>query len=493
MMLNTGQRPGAGRKPPRYAVIWTTVLGLWTTSANAISFLSFDARSLSMAGTGVVTARSHNASLFNPALLINHDPKRLSRLHAHTYVGARLLDRDNFLQTADEFSDRYEGVDLEDVIMSSITLDSPDFESGDELREATASIRNVQRDINLLSDKPLRVSASYGASFGYPAGRWAFGGYHRQFLVMGSMVRVSERDNANIDRVTNTVDRFADLLDEVMATEAMVENPDALTLDQVVAQVRRLWDAAQALNEYVDFGALYDDALADQTSGKGVQDYLREPLPTEFYSTIESQGAEVTEQALSVARSFLTDRSDRFHFGITLKQVHFTTIHFEQPVNEFELDVYSEEVHRREHTRFNMDAGLVHDLPGPFQWGLVVRNLVPHEFETALGDRITQRPVARVGLGFRTEPFRVSVDWDLTRNEPLGFDPDKQYLSVGTEWFLWRNTALRAGLRHNVVDDETLPSVGLGFGGRRAHLDIGAAKSTNGDEWGLALQAGLSF
>ncbi|UZJ45802.1 conjugal transfer protein TraF [Marinimicrobium sp. C6131] len=493
MMLETGQRPNVGRKAPQYAVIWTMVLGMWGNSANAISFLSFDARSLSMAGTGVVTARSHNASLFNPALLINHDPKRLSRLHAHTYIGARLLDRDNFLQAADEFSDRYEGVDLEELIMSSVVLDTPDFESGAELREATTSIRNVQRDINHLSDKPLRVSASYGASFGYPAGQWAIGGYHRQFLVMGSMVRVSERDNASIDRVTNTVDRFADLLDEVMATEAMAENSESLTLEQAVAQVQRLWDAVRALNEYVDFDALYDDAVADQTSGKGVQDYLREPLPQEFYSTIESRGAEVTEQALSVARSFLIDRRDRLHFGITLKQVHFTTIHFEQPVNEFELDVYSEEVHRREYTRFNMDAGLVHDLPGPWQWGVVVRNLVPHDFTTALGDRIRQRPVARVGLGFRTEPFRISVDWDLTRNEPLGFDPDKQYLSVGTEWFLWRNTALRAGLRHNVVDAETLPSVGLGLGGRRAHLDIGAAKSTNGDEWGLALQAGLSF
>ncbi len=493
MMLEKGRILCSGRISVPRAVIWIMGLGAWASTANAISFLSFDARSLSMAGTGVVTARSHNASLFNPALLINHDPKRLSRLHVHSYLGARLLDRDNFLQTADEFSDRYDGVDLEELIVSSISLNDSGFASGAELRDATARIRGVQNDIKSLSDKPLRVSASYGLSFGYPVGQWAFGGYHRQFLVMGSAVRISERDNASIDRVTNTVDRFADLLDEVIASEALVNDPETLTLEEIVAQAGRLWDAARALDVYVDFDALYEDARADQTSGKGVQDYLREPLPREFHSTIVSQGAEVTEQALSVARSFSFARRERLHLGVTFKQVQFSTIHFEQPVNDFELQVYDEATHRRNFTRFNMDAGLIHDLSGPWQWGLVVRNLVPHDFSTVLGERISQRPVARVGLGFRTEPFRVSVEWDLTRNEPLGFDPDKQYLSVGTEWYLWRNTALRAGLRHNVVDAETLPSVGLGFGGRRAHLDIGAAKSTNGDEWGLAIQAGLSF
>ena len=469
-----------------------TLLGV-VVPVHAISFLSFDARSMAMAGTGVVTARAHNASLFNPALLANARPERFSRFHVHAYAGARLLDRDNFLDSAEDFADRYEDVDLEALITEGLDLETIDYTTTDDLRTAVERVRQVQADINSLSDRPLRASASYGLSFGYSSGRWALGGYHRRFLVLGSVVRVAERDNQNIDRVVDTVESFADFLDEAFVLEQMADSRESVDPSDWLAQLRRFWGRALLLDEYMDFSAVYDDALSGNLEGRNFEDYLREPLPTEFYSTIETQGADVEEQAVSVARRFELHGGGAVQLGVTLKQVDFTTIHFEQRVEAFDLEAYRDAAVRRTTKGANADIGVMHNLTGPWQWGVVVRNVVPRTFHTVRGEEIKQRPVARLGLGFRTDPVRISLDMDLTSNEPLGFDPDKQYVSLGTEWFLWRNTALRAGLRYNAVDGETLPSVGLGIGGHHGHVDLGVARSTNGDEWGLGLQAGLAF
>ncbi|MDQ2075362.1 conjugal transfer protein TraF [Marinimicrobium sp. ABcell2] len=480
--------------------VFTLVVGFLSLSTLAsqswaVSFLSFDARSMSMGSTGVVMARSHNASLFNPALLIDTDPKRQTRFHMHTYAGARLLDRDNFLDTADQFRTRYEGMTLDELLDIDLNLAPTEFASGDELRAATGRIRAAQADINGLSNKPLRVSASYGWSFSYPTTHWSIGGYVREFAVLGSMVNVADADNAAIDRLANTVESFANLLDEVIELRESTEGRTRFTLEEVIDRADPLVDAIWDLNRYVNFPELRSDVQLGVASDRNVQEYLREPLPDGFQSTIDSRGAEVTEQAISVARSFNGGEAlpGLIHLGINFKYVDFTTISFSQPVDEFSLSAYREDEYRLSHRRFNMDMGMVYGPSDQVHIGLVVRNLIPRDFATVDGEPIPLRPIARMGIGYRNRNVNLTADLDVTRNEPLGFDPDKQYLGLGAEWFAWRNTALRAGLRYNTVDGETLPSLGFGLGGRHGHLDLAVAKSSNGDEWGLAFQAGLAF
>lgn len=89
--------------------------------------------------------------------------------------------------------------------------------------------------------------------------------------------------------------------------------------------------------------------------------------------------------------------------------------------------------------------------------------------------------------------LRLAADLDLTRNDPLGFDPDKQYLRVGAEWYLWRSTAIRGGLRYNVAIGKYLSSIGLGLGTFSSHLDIAVTKPADNDQVDLALQAGFRF
>jgi hypothetical protein len=461
----------------------------------AVSFLSFDARSMSMGSTGVVIARSHNASLFNPALLIDTDPKRQTRFHMHAYVGARLLDRDNFLDTADQFRTRYEGMTLDELLDIDLNMAPTEYSSGDDLRAATGRIRTAQADINGLSNKPLRVSASYGWSFSYPTKRWSFGGYVREFAVLGSMVHIADEDNEAIEHLTNTVDSFANLLDEVIGLRDSTEGRTRFTLEEVIDFSDPLVDAVWDLNRYVHFARLRLDVEQGGASDRNVQEYLRKPLPDNFQSTIESRGAEVTEQAISMARSFEGGEAlpGQIYVGVSFKQVDFTTISFSQLVDQFSLSAYREEERRLRHRTYNMDVGIVYGPSDQVHFGLVVRNMIARDFATVDGDIVELRPIARLGVGYRNRNVNLTADLDVTRNEPLGFDPDKQFLGLGAEWFAWRNTALRAGLRYNTVDGENLPSVGLGFGGRHGHVDLAVARSSNGDEWGLAFQAGLAF
>jgi hypothetical protein len=475
---------------PALGALALTVAG----DVRALSFLSFDARSMAMGGTGVVTARAHNASLFNPALLTDADPdsgqRRYPRMHA--YAGARVIDRDDFLDAARHFRHKYGKDSLNTLLDASVNLAPSRFESGAGLRQATAAIRRLQDDINRLSKKPLQASASYGLAFGYPRDDWALGGYYRSFLVMGSAVRIAGEDMAGIDRVTATLDAMADLIDELRALDEEIES-EGLTLAQAVERSDDAMQAVQALNVHLNFDRLRQDVLDDNYRDKNLQDYMREPLPEAFLSRIDTRGAAVTEQALSAARRFDAGPGGSIHLGMNIKQVDFTTISFNQPVADFDLDAHEFDEHRRKHRRLNVDLGFVYDLPGPWVGGLVTRNLMPYSFATTDGETVRTRPIARLGIGHVTDRLRLCLDLDLTRNEPLGYDPDKRFLSFGVEKFLWRNTALRAGLRTNLVDGETLPSVGLGIGGNKAHLDIGLARGFNVEEWGLGIQAGLAF
>lgn len=480
----------------RKAAIRATLaaLAFATQTASAVSFLSFDARSIAMGGSSVVTARPHNASVTNPALLIAPQAHLRNQRWVHSYAGARLVDRDEFIDAAEDFEERYKDQSLDDLIDRTIDLAPTEFESGESLRSATAELRLLQADINYLSDKPLRASAAYGFAAGFSTQTWAIAGHVREYLVLGSMVKVSDVDNAAIDRVLNTVDSFAHVVDEVQALREDVAKAESMTLAQAVARADDFLNSVQALDTYIDFRRLSGDVEADAYRGKNIQDYLREPIPDRYYSTIETRGAEVSEQGVSLARSFETTSSaTALHVGLALKHVQFTTISFNQPVQEFDLNAYSNESNQRSHSRFNVDAGLVYEISQPIQVGLAVKNLIPYTLDRATGGAIEIRPAARIGMGYKTQKIRLALDADLTKNDALGFDPDKQYLSIGAEYFLWRNTAFRAGLRTNMVDGETLPSLGFGVGGNSGHFDLALAKSTNGDEYAASLQLGLNF
>lgn len=488
--------------------------------SEAVSFLSFDPRSMAMGGAGVASARSYNATIFNPALLVSSQSSDDWKFYFRPYLGARLLDRDNFLDALDDYQDS----NSEDEFDRLLDIAKRDFAAGlisaDDLRALAAAAEAWQGDIEKLSDKPLRASLSYGFSLGSTAKRRAWGAHYRRYFVLGARVNFAEVDRIRVSQAIETTQLLADISDqtrEIAALEAslgldelgdLIEQAvvdgkpsNALLsyydLPSVQALVERSIETGQLIQEVDDYFQLEDleAELRDPGSVESppeLKNYLRYQIPENFESTIEVQGAYVDE--LSVGYAFTPDDRDKLKFGINVKQLTVTTVDFEQAVEEIDLNDAENSRNQTRHQALNLDLGVLYQLNARLTVGAVVKNLVPHDFKTVRGNDLEFRPVARAGLSYHYRPaLRFAADLDLTRNDPLGFDPDKQYLSVGAEWFLWRSTALRGGLRYNLATGKYLPSLGVGLGTFSSHLDVALTKSAENDEVGLSIQAGLRF
>ena len=495
-------------------------------NAHAISFLTFDARSISMGGTGVVTAEPGTGALFNPALVYSSDVRLHDTWSAHAYGGVRMLDRDSLVQGVKDFEDAVEDGDIEGQLKSIERR----FEQGDldsaELLALSEDIGFLQQELNALSRRPVRLAGSFGLSLGYHGDSFGFGAYSRRYLVLGAELEVSQTDNQVLSDLGQFSASVANLLD-YSEYESLVEAIDLDLIEELLRQsvageglvpelenwqslpgVSELVDAIESevpdllqVLEYVDFERLQEDLLAlneGVTDWRQVSlgdldigDYIDYELPDDFDSKVLFAGAEVKEHALSMAGP--VPGLNRLTLGLSLKSVHIETIEFVEPVSDVGFRNYRRRENRIRHHRFNMDLGATYQLDENFSAGLVVRNVVPYTLKTVSGIELEQKPIVRAGVGYQSNSFALAVDLDLTRNDPLGFDPDKRYLSMGLEWRAWKSNALRLGYRHNTVDNRGLPSIGLGLGFQQGHVDIALARSFNGDEWGLSVQAGFQF
>ncbi|GAB3373892.1 hypothetical protein GCM10027567_10790 [Spongiibacter taiwanensis] len=475
---------------------------------------------MAMGGAGVASARSYNATIFNPALLVSSQSSDDWKFYFRPYLGARLLDRDNFLDALDEYQDS----NSEDEFDRLLEIAKRDFAAGlitaDDLRALAAAAEDWQGDIDKLSDKPLRASLSYGFTIGSTAKRRAWGAHYRRYFVLGARVNFAEVDRIRVSQAIETTELLADISDQTEEISALEE---ALGLDElgdlieqavidgvpseellsyydlpsVQELVERSIETGRLVQEVADYFQLEDleAELRDPGSVDNppeLKNYLRYQIPENFESTIEVQGAYVDE--VSVGYAFTPDDRDRLKLGLNIKHLTVTTVDFEQSVEDIDLDNAENSRNQTRHQTLNLDVGVLYQLDDQWALGAVVKNLIPHDFKTVRGNDLEFRPLARAGVSYRYTPkLRFAADLDLTRNDPLGFDPDKQYLSLGAEWYLWRSTAIRGGLRYNMATGKYLPSIGFGLGTFSSHLDIAVTKSADNDEVGLSLQAGFRF
>lgn len=411
------------------------------TAALGNAFTALDARSLSLGGAGVASTRPYNASSFNPARLAGNpqvDGRRDDFAFFRPYLGARLIDRDGFLDALDQYqeNDNNSRLDqsLDDLEAAILDLDT----SSEDFRAVTRAGNDLLNDYRNLSDKPLRLVGSGGFNMGYPADRWGFGVHMRQNLVAGMEIRVSEND-------------------------------------------------IEAIQEALDF----IDLLIDIAEGADLPDDIDLPRPSEgFESEFALQGAMVRERGISLATQL--PGIDGTVVGITLKSLDVETLDWVTDVDDAERDNFDIDDHSTTHTDINLDIGLTHDLDEHWTAGLIVRNAISRDYETVLGNQVSLRPVARAGLAWQTRQWSVAWDVDLNKTQAIGFDPAKRFFTIGTEYRPWRWLALRGGFRHEQVLNENEYSLGIGLGARYAHIDIGV--STDGqDSMAAALQFGVRF
>ncbi len=140
---------------------------------------------------------------------------------------------------------------------------------------------------------------------------------------------------------------------------------------------------------------------------------------------------------------------------------------------------------------FNLDAGITRSMGYIWNFGLLVKNLVPLDFDTG-ESQFKLRPWVRVGARYRTLETTVAMDLDITRAMDLAYQNRSQRFALGGEYRLYKWLALRGGYN---VDLETFTSsrvsAGLGLAIWVFHLD--AAYVSGSQEQGTYLQLRTDF
>lgn len=395
--------------------------------------------------------------LFNPALLARgSDDER--RINARPYVGARLIDRDEFLDSLDAFQESTSDERLRQQFGQFERRVDAGIEEIEDAREALAEARDVigaaralLDDYETLSDKPLRVGASAGGSLGYSGNDYAMGMLLRRSEMGGTVIRLTDEDLTSIEQVFTTVDSLA------RGVELFIDDQDQLPLITALL--------------------------------KAIVNNTRIPEEEDLTSSLAFEGARVTETA--VAYTPATGDKFSWRWGATFKLIEFETIDYEERIAEADAVDFSDNRHKLRYSDINLDVGVTRRIDRHWRFGAVVRNAVPRGYNTVRGNTIELRPLLRVGVAYEPQAWTLTADLDITTSDPLGFDPDKRYLSTGVEWRAWRNTALRAGYRYNTVSGSGLYSLGIGLGPHRTHFDL--ALAYKGDELGISLQLAAYF
>lgn len=499
---------------------------VYSPNSHASTFLSFDSRTMALGGAGTASARPNNAVLFNPALLISGKKNGRSQYFSHNYIGARVLDRDNFLDKIEAFDQKYKEQEFDQLLSNVHQLFSEGELSSSDIRELNNQTQSLLYDIQDLSNKPLRVAASYGFGVGKYHSELAFGVNFRRYIVGGAKITASSSDITNIQQILSTANAIANVVDSAADLETLIEESnfdeiidlistdadagiisdelrnfaDIPVVNQVIVAIESLQFNLEELNTYINLEDLYS-ALAAQDNGSSLNElslgdtqlrnYLRYQTAENFTTSVEFSGADIDETSLSIG--YRVKSIGKLNVGFTLKHQDIDVIGVSQTLDEINLDAYKSSTNRINYERFNADIGMTYQITEQWTAGVVIKNLLRHRLAAPVGKDIVISTIARAAIAYNSRYFLWALDYDLSKNEPLGFDTDKQYISSGIELKIWQSTVIRAGYRYNHEDKTGLPSLGVGLGFDKGHIDIALTASDRNDEYGASFQLGFIF
>ncbi|ROR34757.1 conjugal transfer protein TraF [Inmirania thermothiophila] len=384
---------------------------LVAAAAQAGPFVSFDARSMAMGGTGVATARPEHAPFFNPALMAAAREKDDFGLMAPS-LGLRLADPDELADALDDWQD---AVDRLDAALA-----------GGDASQVQAAAQETLERTQRIGGRPLQGQGGLAFSVAIPGRLWGGAVYAAGLAAGGGVIEVAAAD----------IDELKDLTD------------------------------------------------GDPTDAPSFISGDFDPQ-----SAVEARGAVVVEAGVAVARK-LQGEQKGWAVGLTPKLQRVETFDYRLDADTADFTV---DEGRRSFEDFNLDAGLLGFVGEDWRVGLVVRNLLSHDYTTVRGNQVSVEPQARVGIGRSWRWGHIAADLDLTENDPLGLDGKTQYLAVGAELDL-PVLKLRLGVRHNLAaegdEEETVYSAGFGIEAA-VHADLAVAG--NSDEIGAAFELGFRF
>lgn len=414
-------------------------LVLLSQSTLAQPFNTFDPVSMAMGGVGVALPIPTTANLYNPSLLSSFRAERDEDFAVGFSLGARAYDPGKLRDVLDDVADDFDELDmLVGQLNSLIAFGGGSPSQIQQIRDdIAASARQLDSSLQKANGHSAQVELGTALLTNLPRERWAIGLTASAQATIGALVHYQDSD----------------------------------TLQGLAEQVEAINPSNPSPSDHVDFNS----------------DNLN--------SNAELLGAAIGEFGLSFAKRVELFGQD-VSLGITPKYVWVETFYYNAQISNVDIDEVDD--HRASYSDFNIDVGLLKEFNNGIYTGLVGKNLISRDYETAPdldGTRhtIALRPLVRAGLGYDGGWFRVGMDVDLSKNKPLAFEEASRYVAVGGELSAWGWAQLRAGYRFDTENnDRSVASLGLGLSPFKVlHLDIAVAG--NSDEVGLSTQLALTF
>lgn len=434
--------------------------------AFAAPFAPFDVRAAGMGGTGVASAKSASAALFNPAMLsaqVEGD-----RFQFLIGAGATVADEDGMFDQFDELQTTIEAMDqlintdlgaLPPLVVGVGYL--PGTTQHTLLSQVHATTTTLVEQMNRINNDNLIAGMGSGVGFGFAGKKLGVGVF---VSATGNALVTPQVSAADTDRLANYA-------------AVIAPDPGSQRIGITMAEI-----------------AANSDGLS-LVPGSGVTPDTVSLEDFDPQSSANGLAVALGEYGVSFSHEFLMDGGGSLSVGITPKSVQVVTYDYTANLESFE----DSEIDTQEKSEdlFDVDLGVVYKAAAssPWQVGLVARHLVGGEFATlpnaaggALPQTVNVATQLRAGVARMTNRTTIAFDLDLLENEGVRAGNATQFLAFGAEYDL-KFLQLRAGYRANLADSDVsdVATVGLGLG----PVDISAMASEQ--TVGAYLQLGFGW
>ncbi len=397
----------------------------------AASFGIADARSQALGGTAVALGGTAEGFLYNPALTaLHHGDEDLTHDGRTSYVV--LVDglSDGAQTAAEAITD-----DLEGELSNAITNLNNDTNS-DTARAAAVAVQDLGRAMSDLEQQNIYADVYTGIHISVP------GDGEGGAFFLGSRLMVV--GDSNIEQAD------LDLLDDYL----------------------------EALN-FIDSGGTQGQQHPELIDANG---QLINPSDN-IQSSAAGSALLVTEAGISAAKQWRL-WGQNMAFGVSPKVVYLRSFDERWGVEEGDFNNQSS----KENLLYvNFDAGLAWTYNEHWRIGLAIKDAIAKRWTTSLGQTFNLKSKTRLGFAYSGESWRLGLDADLSKSNHLHSDLEVQIVSVGLEWQMLSNLALRSGYRmdlENTLGEST--TLGLAARWNKAVFELSA--STGKFDTGAALQ-----